>query len=362
MTEYDWMAVEVDRIVRGDALRGSTPIPPRPQVWAAGNNGFEPQYPGLGGNEAGYHSVNTTAKNSISVGSVNAPNDDLSGFSSLGPTFDGRIKPDVVAPGCRSDAGIMAAGGYQTYLGGCGTSMAAPAVTGILALIKHQHMKGHPGSSTPLPSTYKAVLVHTAKDLAQSSDSPDAQKFENADTGEQVQFHSGPDFATGWGRVDAEAAREIVALQDRWTEGEVAVTQDQNEYCVEVGAGSAEIRATLAWDDLPGDSSTHETVPKLVNDLDLVLVSPSGTVVSPWTIDPLPLTEVTRGDVDEVFAPSDIVGAYRGADHRNNVEMANEPGPSAGTWHIRVTAHQLPMDTAQKYSLVTSHPISETCP
>ena len=361
MSVYDWVAVELDRIVRGDASFQGTPIPARPQVWAAGNNGTEAQYPGLGGYEAGYHSVYTTAKNTISVGSVHAPDDDLSGFSSLGPTFDGRIKPDLVAPGCRSPAGIMAAGGYQTYLGGCGTSMAAPAVTGIVALMMHQHLS-HGVSATLLPSTYKAMLVHTAKDLAQRPDSPNAQQFVNPDTGERVQFHVGPDFATGWGRVDAEAAREIVTLSNQWREDEVDLTQGQDECCVEVVAGASEIKATLAWDDLPGDSSTLETVPKLVNDLDLLLVAPSGDAVLPWTIVPLPLTEAVRGQVAEGFTASDVVGAYRGVDHLNNVEMVNAVMPSPGTWRIRVTAHQLPMGTAQKYSLVISDPISEACP
>lgn len=61
-------------------------------VFAAGNDGAE-----------GYYSMGDPAcsKNALTVGaSLNSPNfEDVAFFSSLGPSFDGRIKPDVVAPG-----------------------------------------------------------------------------------------------------------------------------------------------------------------------------------------------------------------------------------------------------------------------
>ena len=61
-------------------------------VFASGNDGAH-----------GYYSVGDPAcsKNALTVGaSLNSPNyDDVAWFSSMGPTFDNRIKPDVVAPG-----------------------------------------------------------------------------------------------------------------------------------------------------------------------------------------------------------------------------------------------------------------------
>lgn len=76
-----------------------------------------------GGNDGdnGYHTVGSPAvsKNVVSVGaSEDGPNrttEDISfvaGFSSLGPTMDGRIKPDVVTPG--SEIISARAAGYSS--------------------------------------------------------------------------------------------------------------------------------------------------------------------------------------------------------------------------------------------------------
>ena len=92
-------AKQMGYLVRGTARRRGATIPPRPMVWAAGNNGRFPAYSSV----EGYFSVEAAAKNPITVGATMAniagALNHLADFSSLGPTWDGRIKPDVVAPG-----------------------------------------------------------------------------------------------------------------------------------------------------------------------------------------------------------------------------------------------------------------------
>jgi hypothetical protein len=64
-------------------------------VVAAANNGIDTQYY----NQMGYYSLNQNAKNSIVVGATGNSEMKKADFSSMGPTRDGRIKPDVMAPG-----------------------------------------------------------------------------------------------------------------------------------------------------------------------------------------------------------------------------------------------------------------------
>jgi subtilisin family serine protease len=95
----------------------------------------------------------------------------VSGFSSRGPTADGRLKPDVVAPGeriesCNSDwrprgkAAAAAPAGDKLYRAESGTSMAAPAVSGLLAayLSARTEFQGR-------PDEVKARLLRTCTDL-----------------------------------------------------------------------------------------------------------------------------------------------------------------------------------------------------
>jgi subtilisin family serine protease len=74
-------------------------------------------------------------QHSIVVGSYDAhvPNKPLSWFSSEGPTRDGRQKPEISAPGHNVFAASSGTGVFSTRKSG--TSMAAPAVTGAVALV-----------------------------------------------------------------------------------------------------------------------------------------------------------------------------------------------------------------------------------
>lgn len=76
-----------------------------------------------------------TPADAFDVFSIGATNRDstLAGFSSHGPTYDGRIKPDFVTFG---SSVIMASSSNDTgYAGGGGTSYSAPAVAGLCALL-----------------------------------------------------------------------------------------------------------------------------------------------------------------------------------------------------------------------------------
>ena len=91
----------------------------------------------IDGGEEGYDciGINGVAKNVITVGSVDYEQDPnvLTSFSSCGPTDDGRIKPDIVAPGISVFSSI--ASGENAYAYYSGTSMSAAVVTGGVTLL-----------------------------------------------------------------------------------------------------------------------------------------------------------------------------------------------------------------------------------
>jgi hypothetical protein len=91
-----------------NVVRGSLGDPFR-IVWANGNE--------RGSGRCGTTYLTTAppacAKNHITVGALNSNDDSVTDFTSWGPTDDGRIKPDVSAPGCQSngDGGVTSSTG-----------------------------------------------------------------------------------------------------------------------------------------------------------------------------------------------------------------------------------------------------------
>lgn len=292
--DYDLFAPELDAVVRG---AGGHPVT---ITHSAGNERDDGDCPLIDG-AYGCVLAPSTAKNVITVGATNSDDDTSTDFSSYGPVDDGRLKPDLTAPGCQTDGdeAVTSAVPGDDYGVLCGTSMAAPAVAGVVALLRQLHHGLHGAGARPEPSMQKAILTATAIDLG----------------------HPGPDFAFGHGRVDAPAAADAM-LED-------------TQVPVELGHGTVEeipfrvpstlpgLRMTLAWDDPPAVALAAIT---LVNDLDLVLEDPDGGHHRPWVLDPA--------------MPS--LHAVRGEDHRNNVEHVTVDDPVPGLWRVRVTGTNVP--------------------
>ena len=103
------------------------------------------------------------AEGSITVGAVDWRNDVLKTYSSRGPTDDGRIKPDIVAP---TGTRVLTATGPKSV---GGTSNAAPNAAGALALL----LGSQRSAGMPLdPVSAKAVLMGDALDLGEPAFDP----------------------------------------------------------------------------------------------------------------------------------------------------------------------------------------------
>jgi serine protease AprX len=148
-------------------------------VVAAGNTGYGAVAAGLGKFTAVKLGVDMTINDpgnaalAITVGSTSmAPHaTGVSYFSSKGPTGDGRMKPDLVAPGERV---VSAAAGtlleqarrvspQATYGENSGTSMAAPHVSGAAAAFMSVHRE-----FIGRPEAVSRALVSTATDLGRA--------------------------------------------------------------------------------------------------------------------------------------------------------------------------------------------------
>ena len=146
----------------------------------------------------------------ITVGSVN---DDHSReiYSSRGPTGDGRLKPDVMAPGgAIMSAQANSGDGYVSY---SGTSMATPHVAGVAALM----IQANPGVSSTSSTDYVKQILRETSDHKVPLD---------VDCGE---IYS-PNNCYGWGTVElVGAVSRSINLESADLSGETGIQSETSE-------------------------------------------------------------------------------------------------------------------------------------
>ncbi|CAN5370238.1 hypothetical protein BH10ACI2_BH10ACI2_21310 [soil metagenome] len=334
-------------------------------VFAAGNKGS-------GANTVGEPS---TGKNVISVGAsenvqafggadacavgdTDADNiNDLIGFSSRGPTSDGRKKPDIVAPGTHVTGGVPQAslvlpagsgtgaqsscftangvcGGVgvnffpaaqQYYTASSGTSHSTPAISGEAALIRQDFINR--GLEPPSPAMTKALMLNSARYM-NGSGANDTLPSNNQGMGEMNLNSYFSIFDIGRSLHDQTAGDTFTASgQQRVITGNISDT-------------TKPLKVTVAWTDAPGATTGSAAV----NNLDL---------------------EVTVGGVTylgNVFSGANSTSGGT-ADPRNNVESVFIPAGVTGSLVIKVKATNIagdgipnnaqPLD--QDYALVATN-------
>jgi hypothetical protein len=293
-------------------------------VFAAGNAGSDADTVGSP----------ATGKNVLAVGATRRADEagQLAGFSSRGPTHDGRIKPDVTAPGVNiasaesdNDIGTDNCGAH----GLSGTSMACPTAAGLGLLARQYFTDGFWPTGAAVPADgfdptaalLKATLIHAAEPM--SAHAPP------------------PSFNQGWGRIRLDTVLTFAGdARVLYIDDDGASFSDPDEpdaeYLVEVDSDTEPLRVTLVWTDYP---STAAAETNLVNDLDLTVSGPAGTFLGNVITDG---ASVEDGDPDRL----------------NNVERVELPTPDAGVYTVSIDPYAIPMGP-QDYALVITGDLGE---
>lgn len=287
-----------------------------------------------------------TAKNVLTVGASTtgrpgtASAGQVASFSSIGPTADGRIKPDLVAPGvqicspraeeAQNPAGWSCSSARHSgttiplYMSADGTSSATPVVGGA-ALLARQFLRTELSIANPDSALIKAILINGARDMGTANV---------------------PNMDEGWGQLDLEESLYphdgVIAKNIFYDTSQMLSPGLSYSYNYAID-GSYGIDVTLVWNDREGSSSSSQSASRLVSDLDLTVTSPDG---------------ITYKGNDFANGFSTTGGSK---DSLNNVERVRLASGATGDWTISV-AHS--GGSQQGYALVISavgneNPISD---
>jgi hypothetical protein len=267
-----------------------------------------------------------TAKNILSVGAVDvlpngyiAPPLTIFNNSSWGPTDDGRIKPDVVAGTPSSFTPSTAHDSSYQSLGG--TSISSGAASGSLLLLQQHHfnLKNRYMKS----STLKGLAIHTAN---------------------RCKTTFGPNYESGWGLLNISKSVQVLSDSNINIVNEYSLNNNDTFNMMVYVNGVDTAKATICWTDPPSVVTApayNDTTPKLINDLDLRLLSMSnGQEYKPYILNPNnPSAAATNGD-----------------NYRDNVEQIYGLGLAQGFYKIRVShKRNLQNNQPQDFSFIGSN-------
>ena len=282
-------------------------------LFAAGNDG-----PG-----AGSVSPPATAKNPITVGSTQnrySGAGNIMQSSARGPTDDGRIKPDIMAPGgyvrsCRAqEAQDTGGSSWQSawYLEYSGTSMAAPNAAGAATLVR-EYLEEIAQRSSPQGALVKSMLILGADDIG-TRDIPNNNE--------------------GWGEVNLRNTLSPTGNRGIWVDDRNSLSAGTSrDFSLNVTQTGQPLKIVLAWSDHRGSRFSSK---QLVNDLNLELIAPDGTTY-----------------LGNVFSGGhSVTGGV--ADDTNNVEVTLVDSAVSGIWTARVTDVNHGGPRAQQFAISAS--------
>jgi hypothetical protein len=241
-------------------------------------------------------------------------------FSSRGPTKDGRIKPDIVAPGTNilsvksqvKDASDLWGSYNKDYCWSGGTSMSTPLTAGAAAIAR-QVLVEKIGIKNPSAALLKATMIHTAVDMF-----PGQFGEVGAARGQEL-LSRRPNSDQGYGRVNVTSISSLDS-KTQFIDNRQGVSQGAEVSYQFTLSRPGKVYVNLVWTDAPGSANAAQA---LVNDLDLQLTTPSGQVI---------------GNNDRI----------------NNLEAIERDSLTAGTYKLSVKGYKIPQgrNGTQSFALV----------
>jgi hypothetical protein len=278
------------------------------------------------------------AKNTLQVGGTRAQaraDDILASFTLLGPTRDGRIKPDVVGPAwvTAGDAKILTGNECEATQQG-GTSWSSPTIAGAAALVRQYYTDGfYPtGVATPSNRFTPSAALLKATIIAAARRVP--YRPTNGGDGPTDPV---PSFQQGFGFPVLDDALYFPGDRAKLRVADVPLASglaqgETSSMRVNVHAGTP-LKVVLVWTDPAGVVRTAtDPTPELVNDLDLRVTTPAN--------------ETLFGNGQP--------------DHINNVEAVSIAAPDAGTYTVSVNANAIAQGPRQSFALVITGDVDDS--
>lgn len=315
---YDASSIEIDNVANA--------FPFYQVVIAAGNDRATATITQVV-NKGGYDMLTGTAvsKNGITVAAVEEVSNyvdnfsvNMSAFSNYGPTDDGRIKPDISAKGVNTDSCTSI--GNATYASYNGTSMAAPAISGMILILQKHYNNLY--NSYMKAATVRGLICHSAKEAGVAQ---------------------GPDYGFGWGLADANKAATIISNKSISTVLDENTLLNGQTYTKQIAISTPQsISATICWTDPTGVANTtgaeDNRTSRLINNLDIKIIK-DGVVYYPWKL-----------NVEDMFAD-----ATRLSDNDvDNVEKVEIDNAQPGIYTIQVTHKGSLLGGSQNFSLISN--------
>jgi len=270
-----------------------------------------------------------SAKNIITVGATGndkngVASSSIAGFSSRGPTADGRTKPDVVASG----AHVVSSGarppnrmpftppsdGGFSWTFASGTSMSCPATAGAVTQV--YDFSNTMWEHNPSPAMVKALLINGADKMNTDPVYPGTKQ--------------------GWGRVNLTKLIETPFYRTFYYDQDQPLQvggKEAQRYIFQMQEGQRTVKFSLVWTDYVGTPSASKA---LVSDLDLVVTDPDGNVYI-----------ANNFNAQGYSLPGDDLAN----DTINNVEKVVVPQAKEGFWSATIIASDTP-NGPQNYALI----------